>query len=288
MDGTLLIGTSGSTKCDWQLVKAHQPARKFSTRGINPFFHTEADIVATLQELPELPEIQQEAEAVFFYGPGCADKAFKMTVQRGISQVFPRQHLFVNHEIVAAALATYQGLAAFTCFLGTGANACFFDGDIVRQEVPPLDYVFGDAGSGAFFGKRLLKAWIYRQLPPDLSEAFDARYGISHSEILHKVYQEPYPNVYMASFMKFIQDHQKHPYIEALLEEGFENFIHTFVVPFAGHKELETHFVGSVAWFFQDTLRKVARKMGLKPGTFLKEPIDGLVSYHLKKNSATH
>jgi glucosamine kinase len=283
MTGNILIGTSGSTKCDWQWLEDNHPPQSFSTPGINPFFHSEKDIVATLAELPLLDQIKEKAEAIFFYGPGCADKAFKMVVQRGFSQMFPRPHLFVNHEIVAAALATYQGRPSITCFLGTGANACFFDGDIARQEVAPLDYIFGDAGSGCSFGKHLLKSYLYGKLPKDLEEAFNGTFHISHSEILHQIYQNPYPNVYLASYMKFIQTHQGHPYFQELLTQGFTEFLQTFVLPYPHHREVEVHFVGSVAWYFRDTLTQVAQQMGLTPGTFVKEPIEGLVRYHQQK-----
>ena len=43
----------------------------------------------------------------------------------------------------------YDGTPAITAILGTGANACYFDGDIVRQEVPARPDALQHPGSGA-------------------------------------------------------------------------------------------------------------------------------------------
>ena len=42
------------------------------------------------------------------------------------------------------------------------------------------------------------------------------------------------------------------------------------------------HFIGSVAYHFQDELRAVCEAEGITEGAIIKKPIDGLASYHLK------
>ena len=56
----ILIGTSGSTKCDWQLVNDKTPILTTSSKGINPFFHDEKVIAQHITESQELaPYIEQ-------------------------------------------------------------------------------------------------------------------------------------------------------------------------------------------------------------------------------------
>ena len=137
----LLIGISGSTKCDWQLVQDAEVQARFSSVGINPFFHDESFIEQSIRGIKEIDEFCNQIEAVFIYSAGCGSKELQAIVQRAINKIFPKAHYYVNHDIVASALATYEGSPAISCMLGTGSNSCFFDGDIVRQEAPALDYI---------------------------------------------------------------------------------------------------------------------------------------------------
>ena len=43
-----------------------------------------------------------------------------------------------------------------------------FDGKDVTDNVTNLGYFVGDEGSGAHLGKALIRAYFYRELPPDL------------------------------------------------------------------------------------------------------------------------
>ena len=42
------------------------------------------------------------------------------------------------------------------------------------------------------------------------------------------------------------------------------------------------HFIGSVAYHFQEELRAECAKDGIEVGQIIKKPIDGLAAYHLK------
>jgi hypothetical protein len=42
------------------------------------------------------------------------------------------------------------------------------------------------------------------------------------------------------------------------------------------------HFIGSIAFFFEDILRNSASCMGITVGNIIQKPIHGLVSYHMK------
>ncbi len=280
----LLIGISGSTKCDWQLVKEADIVARFSSVGINPFFHDESFIEQSIRNIKEISESAHAVEAVFIYSAGCGSKALQSIVNRAVARIFPKSHHYINHDIVASALATYDGVPALSCILGTGSNSCFFDGDILRQEVPALDYVLGDEGGGSYYGKRLLNAYLHKQLPQHLSEKFQERFNLSTEEILENVYMKPYANVYLASFMKFIQENKEEEYFNRMVHEGMALFMDQYIKPYAKYKTIKTHFTGSIAHYFQDELKEVANTMEIKVGKIIKEPIDDLVKYHINKH----
>jgi hypothetical protein len=82
--------------------------------------------------------------------------------------------------------------------------------------------------------------------------------------------------------MKFIGNHAAHPHVKQWIREGFTEFIDIHVQCFADYREVPTHFIGSVAYYFSDILREVCSRMNVMPGNIIQKPIDNLVNYHLK------
>ena len=279
----ILIGTSGSTKCDWQLIKERKPILKFSSKGINPFFHSEETISAHILAVNELTPYIEQIDVVFFYGAGCSSKELKNIVNRGLSTVFKSSNLYINHDIVAAAFATYDGVPSITGLIGTGANSCSFDGDIARQEITGVDYILGDEGSGASFGKNLLRDYLYGGLPSEIRDDFDKEYSYDRHDILESIYMKPYANVYLASFTSFIEKRKDHPYFHEMVKEGLSVYMDLYICCFRNHDKIKTHFVGSIPFFFEDILREVAEEKGVQIGMIIKEPIERLVQYHINK-----
>jgi len=280
----ILIGTSGSSKCDWQLIQDNEKVLSLSSSGINPFFHTEDIIEVSIRSLGELLEFTDEIEVVFFYGSGCSSKKLQNVVHRALSRIFTKSHLYVNHDIVAAAFATYGGTPGITCLMGAGANSCFFDGDIVRQEVPGMDYVLGDEGSGGYFGKKLLQAYLRSYLPQKIQEDFEKSYEIDIHDILQNVYMKPFANVYLASFTNFIEKHKSDPFFQDMLRVGLTEFVEIYLECFSDYQKYKINFVGSIPFFFEEELRAVLHKKGIEVGDIIKEPIERLVKYHIEKH----
>ena len=280
----ILIGISGSTKCDWQIIENGNVKESVSTPGINPFFHDENEIAETIQTIPLVSTQASDIEVIYIYSAGCGSKSRQAVVKRAIAQAMPRAHHYVNHDIVASALATYEGVPSISCILGTGSNSCYFDGDIVRQETPGLDYILGDEGGGSYFGKKLLNAYLYKTLPSHLQKSFEETYQLTKNDILENVYMKPYANVYLASFMKFIETHKEDPYFVEMLTKGFSKFMDLYVTTFSNHRKVKTNFTGAISYIFQDILKEVAASKNISVGKIIKEPIDDLVSYHINKH----
>lgn len=281
----ILIGTSGSTKCDWQLVKDQKPAIRKSTKGINPFFMDDiaiADTVSTLGD--EILQFKDDIEVVYYFGAGCSGRHFAAMVERGISIVFKKSHLYVKEDIVASAFATFEGEPSITALMGTGSNACLFDGDIVRQEVSGMDFILGDEGSRSHFGKNLLGKYLKRQLPAEIQRDLEQEFQLTKEDILLNVYIKPYANVYLSSFSQFIKERITHPFLHDMVKSSIEEFMQLYICSVKNYENYKVHFVGSVPYYFQDIIKEVVKEKNIKEGTYVEEPIDLLVAYLLKKH----
>jgi len=278
----VFVVESGSTKSDWMLIKDGKPCGEFTTIGFNPFFCTTDFIVSELHKNEGLTDVAQHVQAIYFYGSGCSSTVQNEVIREGLSKVFPSSKIHVDHDLVACAYATYQGRPGISCIIGTGSNSCFFDGFKVTEVVPALRYILGDEGSGSYFGKKLLAAYLYHQLPVALAEEFEATYGLDKQGILDKVYLQPNPNVFIASFMPFIAKHRHEPFFQTMVREGFRHFMEVHVCCYPNYKEADLHFVGSLAGIFQDDLECAAQSLGLTITSVVGKPAEGLVDYHLK------
>ena len=275
----ILLADSGSTKTDWCVVEQGRVLKTIQTKGINPFFQTEEEIAAELASVlvPQLPGTH--FEQVCFYGAGCAfDKVER--VRRAI-----RGSLMVDSEpevcsdMLAAARALCGTEPGIACILGTGSNSCFYDGCTIQKNVSPLGFILGDEGSGACLGKRLVADILKNQMPPSLQQSFMEQYQLSAADIIDRVYRKPFPNRFLASLSPFLAQHLDEPAVRRLVSESFADFFRRNVHQYDYHR-YDVHFVGSVAYYYQNLLREVAEQNGVRVGRILKSPMEGLLAYH--------
>lgn len=250
------------------------------TTGINPFYLGTERVTEILQtELqPELPE--GTIEAVYFYGAGISQQDKKDLVANALSTVFPNAELHVDHDLLGAARATCGSKPGITCILGTGSNSCLFDGEDITDNIPSLGFILGDEGSGAAMGRNLLKAYYYRELPADLHQALEDWHNMEKAKVLNEIYGSEKPNQVTATFFRFIAQHADHIFIQRLLEEEFNNFITKNVLKYKGCADLPVHFIGSVAYLNQQLITSILNNHHLHAGTFLKDPMEGLITFH--------
>lgn len=274
-----LIADCGSTKCDWLVDAADTRTEVLETTGFSPFFHTAAEIEHILRSelLPQLGD--RPVLTVWFYGTGVHDAYRAGVVREAMLRVFPAAAVSVEHDLLAAARAACGHSAGIACILGTGSNSCLFDGQRIVDNVPSLGWLLGDEGSGTYLGRALLRAWFYRELPPELAAAFTVAFPESESQIKDRVYAKG-GNAYLAGFSGFLGDHVSHPFVQAMLRQAFDAFLDAHVVKYAGYRDLPVHFVGSIAYHYRLELAACLHARGLQLGTVIQKPIRALQSYH--------
>lgn len=276
-----LIADSGSTKTDWRLVASNGETHQIQTDGLNPYYQNTAQMVATLQA-QLLPELKTGVVTnVFFYGTGCTGSTVNDTVADALRTVLPAlQQVEVDSDMVGAARATNGHQAGITCILGTGSNACCYDGERITRGIQSLGFWLGDEGSGGYLGKTLVRDFFQQRLPTELHDAFGARYNLDRLTLLDHAYKKPFPNRYFAAFTPFLTDHLSHSHIATLVTDAFVLFLETYVKRFPESETWLVHFVGSIAHHFAQPLHQAIQQTRLTMGTVLKAPVERLVQFH--------
>jgi len=144
-----------------------------------------------------------------------------------------------------------------------------------------LGYILGDEGSGAYFGKKLLARFLYKELPEATTKILSDEYGLEKNKIYDNVYTKPHANVYLAGFAHVMTSSPDKEYMERLAEEGFTEFFEHQICCYESYRQYPVHFVGSIAFYFKPALQKVADKFGCVLGVVDKNPVYRLLEYHL-------
>jgi N-acetylglucosamine kinase-like BadF-type ATPase len=273
-----LIADSGSTKVDWRAIHSDGSVQEITTAGINPFFQTEEQIVYELQQ-NLLPDISASVNEIHFYGAGVSSPEKVQVLQNCFRKVFPKARSSAYTDLLAAARALCGRKPGIAAILGTGANSCFYDGNEIVDNVPACGFILGDEGSGAVLGKKFISDYLKRQLPADLNTLFDQKYNLNYNSIIERVYRQPFPNRYLATFSVFLHQNRNNPYVEKLLRNSFEEFFTRNVMQY-DYKKYPVNLVGSVAFHYEEIIKDVAKGLGVKIGTILQSPIEGLAEYH--------
>ena len=281
---TILLADSGSTKTHWRLL-AEAGSQDYFTQGINPYYQSEESILQTLRQelLPQIGDIP--LAEIYFYGAGCSLPDKQNIVHKALQNIWPSSQLAISHDMLAAARAACLREEGIACILGTGANACYYDGQEIALQVENFGFWLGDEGSGGHIGKALLQAFLHKQMPEQLQKAFvEAFPALDTAYILEKAYRQPFPNRFFASFAPFIVQHLEIPFCRNLVAQSFRDFLYLYVAQIPQHHRLPIHFVGSVASVFEAILKEVLTEAKMKAGFIFKSPMERLTLYHQTQN----
>jgi N-acetylglucosamine kinase-like BadF-type ATPase len=198
--------------------------------------------------------------------------------------LFPEATIEVESDLLAAARSTLGKEKGIACILGTGSNSCLYDGNEIIEHVPPLGFILGDEGSGAVIGRKLLGDFLKGVMPEQIAEKFRIRFPLDYAGFMEGVYKKEKPNQFLAHFVPFLYENILEEYCSNLVETSFEEFIKRNVYRYSEFQQQPICFVGSVAFYFREQLKKVLDKNQLQIKTVLKEPLNGLLNFHTDKD----
>lgn len=279
----ILLADSGSTKTDWGLVENGKLVKRLRTSGMNPFQMSEEAITEEIKThlVPELPGTV--LDEVHFYGAGCT-KEKQPIVERAL-----RANLTINGECEVASdmLGAARGICGhkpgIACILGTGSNSCSYDGKNLVKNVSPLGFILGDEGSGAVLGKLLVGDVLKNQMPEAITKRFFEKYKLTSAEIIDRVYRQPKPNTFLASFVPFLEENIDELKIYNLVKESFRSFLRRNVMQYDGWQTLPIGFNGSIAKIYKKPLLEALEEEGMHLGRIIQAPMEAMVEYHVEK-----
>ncbi|REG88469.1 N-acetylglucosamine kinase [Algoriphagus antarcticus] len=275
----ILIADSGSSKTDWRVIHSDRRISQHRGIGFNPYYQTSEEMAIQMQS-EFLVNLESEIEEIFFYGAGCSTPDRKNEVSSALKTVFPKAKITIDHDLTAAAKSTCGHQPGIACILGTGSNSCDYDGKQIVDTRPAPGYIFGDEGGGGYVGRKLLKDFINDEMPSEIKRELTNNFHLTNILIQEHVYQKPFPNRYMASFCRFITEHKSNPYCYLLYYNSFQEFFKQHVMKYKEYREKPVNFVGSIAYYNSDILRKAASDVHINVNLIIESPIAGLTLYH--------
>lgn len=273
----ILIADSGSTKTHWCSVGGGG-VRDFTTQGLNPRLTDDETLLTVFRQTREQCG---NPDAVFFYGSGCGTAEMQQKIVSLLSVVFPQGDCHCEGDLLGACRALCGDNAGMVGILGTGSNLCYYDGEKIAMQRVSTGYILGDEGSGNHIGKRLLKDYLEERMPQHLRAMFYEEYGLTASQLLDRLYSQPYPNRFLASLTPFAAQHQADPYISTILHDCFSSFFNQLDY-FEAYRTMPLNIVGGIVRTFLPAIQRAAEDHHVTIGVLLPDPMQRLLRYHNK------
>ena len=275
-----LIVESGSTKTDWCLLRKNKKPAHFTTSGINPYLQSSASIAEMLHKELPVNLLKHVPERICYYGAGAASQIKQQEITSILKNHFGIHKIEVSGDMMAAARSLCGDKKGIVCILGTGSASCYYDGKRIKERQPSLGYIAGDEGSGNYMGKRILQYYSYSTFDAELTMDFEMRFGSNLEDIVYKLYHEPYPNRYLASFVALLKENRGHYMVENIIEDCLNDFFRTSILKYRQSWKKPLYFTGSVAYFFSDVLISLCHQYELEAGKIEQSPMEGLIKYY--------
>lgn len=278
----MLIAEIGSSKGEW--VYSHSGVeKKLITKGFNPIDLKAEPILEVLNQVKSQFTLASNIQ-LYLYSAGLDEEKSIEFLHQLCSQVFGCEiAIELNSDILAAARACYSDYeSGLIAILGTGSNLRSIEKGKLIGESKALGYVLGDDGAGVGLGKRIVNKFIHNQLP-DVFEVYLKQKGFNRTSILQAVYQQPYPQKYIAQFAQLAFDFRHLEVIQAEIRANFRLFFEQQLCEIPNIETKTLKCVGSVAFYFKEDLEAVAHEFGLKIHQIIQKPMAQLCAYHQKK-----
>ena len=278
----IIIVESGATKSDWRKIDENGAlVSRNILDGTNVSSMTMEKIKSVLTEGLEAVQTSKE-DKFYLYTAGVITEDIRKELQEFILSLVDFKDIDIQNDLVGAARGALGHQSGVAAIMGTGSNTCFYDGKQVSQTVYSGGFILGDDGSASVLGKMFINDYLKKLIPEDVAKDFESRYDGSYANIVENVYRGSAPAAYLGGFAPFIMSHYDNPHIKHLVDTNFQNFIDRSLKTY----DTETYpvgIVGGFAYACRDIFVPMCEKTGIKLTGIIKEPIEGLINYHLSK-----
>lgn len=273
-----ILSDCGSTSCKWVIENRGE---RITGPGINPSVMSETERRHAFEGNERLFADFPKAEVtrVDFFGTGCLDARTKAIVGDWLKILFPNAAIQVESDLFGACLAVYtQGQRTAVGILGTGSAAAGFDGTHIVRLTPSLGYLLADEGAGSDIGRRILTAYLYHEMPPEIAARFEALFpdNTQPEKVIQTFYGDSVGSAYLARHTQLAAEFAEHSFMQALLDEAFQSFIRRHMKPLLLAGYTQAGLVGSVASGFRSRLTPLLLQAGFEGVHIVQDPLDAL------------
>lgn len=274
----ILIADSGSTKTTWMEVES---GNKVVTEGLNPHFTREEQFLAACAAVRQNFKLPTVNTRLFFYGAGCGLAVQRKKVAAWLAKAFGTSDVHVETDMLAACRASAGDRPALVGILGTGSNACLYDGHEITRKATSTGYILGDSGSANHVGRVLLNGYLTHQMPISLRRMFHDTYHMSDTQLMDAVYHQPNPNRFLASLAPFAVQYLEDDYCRRVITHTLDDWLSDVLVPLRRGSDWPLSVVGGYAKAIETTLRAVMADNDIQVEAVVADPIEGLRRFHL-------
>lgn len=273
-----LIAEAGATKIHWGIIDFIL-IQEFDSEGFNPNVSAEQELSKVI--VAALPGNLNPSmvDEIYYYGAGCATTVNKDKVAHQLKFNFPDAGIIVvKSDLEAAAVALFEKKPGIVAILGTGANAGFYNGHSVENNILSLGYLMGDEGSGAYLGFQLLKRYLRKELLKPVQSKLATHISMPDIELVRHIYKQSNISRYFAGFVPFIAENISDECIAKMVDEALDLFIRfhleDLIKQFPNHR---VGIAGGVANLFRYQLTEKLRTMINDEIVIIERPFNQLI-----------
>jgi len=275
---------SGSRYADWRIADRQRVLHGFRTSGINSYIQDERYILQLLNKSSHLINHAERIRKVYFFGAGVSSPERKEKIERIFGLFFRNARVWANHDMLASAISTFGNEKGIIGIIGSGSNAAYYNGKKVVENNYGLGYILADEGSTNWQGRQILKDFLTETMPSGIREKLLQKHSLDRKLVLDRVYYHPNPNLFLTGLADFVNENRDDAYIAHHIRKGLDLYIRTYLVPLSEqHPGSSFNLTGSVADLYADLLRELGEAHGLHIGTIIREPVQNLVKYYMRK-----
>lgn len=273
-----ILVESGATKSDWRILGTDV---RFFLPGTNvsamPMEAVKAVIGGGISRC--IAE-GGTPEGFFLYTAGVVTDAIRRELISFVKELASVPDVDIQDDLMGAARGACGHEKGIVAIMGTGSNACFFDGSSVSRNVYSGGFILGDDGSASVLGKLFIADFLKSRVPEAVAGAFEARFDASYSSIVENVYRGDSPSRYLGSFAPFIMEHySSSEYVRNLVDNNFRAFAQKSLLAY-DVASCPVGIVGGFGWACREIISRIFTEYGIRISRFIPAPIDGLIDYH--------
>ena len=277
----IILVESGATKSDWRVLGEHGNVKNQAfLPGMNLSTMRMEDILGILSEAFDSGMFHGGIKGFYLYAAGVVTDSVRDKLTTYLRSRADIDDVDIEDDLTGAARAVCGHSPGIAAILGTGSNACFYDGTAVSREVYSGGYILGDEGSAATLGKLFLSDYLKGMVPENVAEDFRRSFDSTYTAIIDGVYHSASPSAFLGSLAPFIVSYMDVPYISGLIKGNFKAYIDRILTRYDVSK-YPVGIVGSFGWACRDILVPMLEQSGITVSKVIKDPVDELCKYHI-------